>query len=65
MQEWVKNFSLYVVIGMGLGSGIIITLKIWEKALDLILQMFNLQKEFIQYVYDKYHKRRVVTPKIQ
>jgi len=50
---------------MGIGSGIIIFLKIWEKAFDLILQMFDLKKEFIQYVFDKYHKQRVVKPKIQ
>jgi len=64
-MEWAKNFSFYIVIGMGIGFGIIVILKVWEKALDLILQMLDLQKEFIQYVWDKYHKKRIFKPKIQ
>ena len=47
------------------GVLIIAILKVWEKAFDLILQMLNLKKEFIDFVWNKYHKKRVFTPKIQ
>jgi hypothetical protein len=58
--------EIVLALSMVLASGvlIIVILKVWEKAFDLILQMFNLKKEFIDFVFNKYRKQRVVTPKI-
>ena len=61
-EELIKTFCLFTVIGIGIGYGIILLFKIWERAFDEILQMFNLKKEFTDFVFNKYHKQtRVVS----
>jgi len=58
------DYLTKLVIGLSLivtsGVLLIIILKVWEKVFDLGLQMFNMKKEFVDFVYKKY---RAKTPK--
>ena len=64
MNMW-QTFCVYLVLGMGIGSAIIIILKVWEKAFDLLLQMFDVKKEFHDFIINKYRGKRMPKPKIQ
>lgn len=63
-QQTMVEIVLALCMVVTAGVLIIVILKVWEKTFDLILQMFNLKKEFIDFVWSKYHKQRVITPKI-
>jgi len=56
-----------IILSLIVTSGVLLIalLKIWEKVFDLGLQMFNMKKEFIDFVIKKYRDKRVVTKKIQ
>ena len=63
------DYLTKLVIGLSLivtsGVLLIAILKIWEKVFDLALQMFNMKKEFVDFVYKKYREKRTVKSKIQ
>lgn len=57
----VIGLSLTIVIGLL----IVLAMWVWDWAFTCILDVLNLKKEFIQFVYDKYHKQKVISPKIE
>ena len=68
MEYIIINNLIKVTIGLSLivtsGVLLIAILKIWEKVFDLSLQMFNMKKEFLDFMYKKYRGKRGVTKKI-
>ena len=56
-----------IILSLIVTSGVLLIalLKIWEKVFDLGLQMFNMKKEFLDFIIKKYRDKRVVTKKIQ
>jgi hypothetical protein len=64
-QQTLVEIVLAMCLVVTIGVLIILILKVWEKAFDIILQMFNMKKEFIDFVRNKYHKQTVVKPKVQ
>ena len=63
MDIVIINNLVKVTIGLSLivtsGVLLIAILKIWEKVFDLGLQMFNMKKEFIDFMYKKYRDKNV------
>lgn len=59
--------KLTIGLSLVVTSGVLLIaiLKIWEKAFDLGLQMFNMKKEFLDFVCKKYRDKRGFTKKIQ
>lgn len=57
---------LVIILSLITTSGVaaIAILRVWEKVFELALQMFNMKKEFIDFVYHKYHENRVIRPKM-
>jgi len=62
MEYIIINNLIKVTIGLSLivtsGVLLIAILKIWEKVFDLSLQMFNMKKEFLDFVIKKYRDKR-------
>ena len=69
MEYIVIDNLVKVTIGLSLvvtsGVLLITILKIWEKVFDLGLQMFNMKKEFFDFIIKKYRDKRGATKKIQ
>jgi len=69
MEYIIIDNLVKVTIGLSLvvtsGLLLIAILKVWEKVFDLGLQMFNMKKEFLDFIIKKYRDKRVVTKKIQ
>ena len=69
MEYIIIDNLVKVTIGLSLivtsGVLLIAILKVWEKVFDLGLQMFNMKKEFLDFIIKKYRDKRVVTKKIQ
>jgi len=65
MEYIIIDNLVKVTIGLSLittsGVLIIALLKVWEKVFDLGLQMFNMKKEFIDFVNKKYRAKYVKT----
>jgi len=63
MEYIVIDNLVKVTIGLSLivtsGVLLITILKIWEKAFDLGLQMFNMKKEFFDFIIKKYRAKNV------
>ena len=68
MEYLIIDNLIKVTIGLSLivtsGVLLIALLKVWEKVFDLGLQMFNMKKEFLDFMYKKYRGKRGVTKKI-
>jgi len=56
-----------IILSLIVTSGVLLIaiLKIWEKVFDLGLKMFNMKKEFLDFIIKKYRNKRGVTKKIQ
>ena len=56
-----------IILSLIVTSGVLLIalLKIWEKVFDLGLQIFNMKKEFLDFIIKKYRDKRGVTKKIQ
>jgi len=69
MEYLIIDNLVKVTIGLSLivtsGVLLIAILKVWEKVFDLGLQMFNMKKEFRDFIIKKYRDKRGVTKKIQ
>jgi len=69
MEYIIIDNLVKVTIGLSLlttsGFLLIVTLKMWEKVFDLGLQMFNMKKEFLNFIIMKYRDKRGITKKIQ
>jgi len=63
MEYIIIDNLIKVTIGLSLivtsGVLLIAILKAWEKVFDLGLQMFNMKKEFLDFVYKKYRAKNV------
>ena len=68
MEYIIIDNLIKVTIGLSLittsGVLLIAILKVWEKVFDLGLQMFNMKKEFLDFIINKYRDKRGVTKKI-
>ena len=69
MEYIIIDNLVKVTIGLSLittsGVLLIAILKVWEKVFDLGLQMFNVKKDFIDFILKKYRDKKGVTKKIQ
>ena len=69
MEYIIIDNLVKVTIGLSLittsGVLLIAILKVLEKVFDLGLQMFNMKKEFFDFIIKKYRDKRGVTKKIQ
>jgi len=69
MEYLIIDNLIKVTIGLSLiitsGVLLIAMLKVWEKVFDLGLQIFNMKKEFLDFIIKKYRDKRGVTKKIQ
>jgi len=69
MEYIIIDNLVKVTIGLSLivtsGVLLIAILKVWEKVFDLGLQMFNMKKEFLDFIIKKYRDKRGITKKIQ
>lgn len=58
-----------VIVGLSLlavsGLLVVAILYAWDWAFTKVLEMLHLKLEFIQFIYDKYHKRRPVKQKME
>lgn len=53
MEEWAKVFCLYLVLGMGIGTAILILINIWWKVFDEVIKLFKLKKQFAEFLRNK------------
>ena len=65
MEYLIINNLVKVTIGLSLlitsGVLLIALLKVWEKVFDLGLQMFNMKKEFFDFIIKKYRTKYTKT----
>lgn len=65
MNPLIQSFCLYLVIGIGLGIGLLITVWIYWMALEKIIMICGIKKDLIQFIWDKRRMKLRPKPKIQ
>jgi len=65
MSELTKSFCVYVVIGMGIGFSLLLLAYVYWKAFEQIVNTLGMNKEFIQFIWDKRRKSLKPKPKMQ